>query len=61
MNDYNDRCIRKGCSWYQKHLPDDKFVFLTDDAENRRLALEENITTFSGSRINLKTIISIRV
>ncbi|KAJ8940815.1 hypothetical protein NQ314_010573 [Rhamnusium bicolor] len=40
INDYNDRCIRKACSWYMKHLPKEKFVFLTDDTNNRQLALK---------------------
>ncbi|KAL3284855.1 hypothetical protein HHI36_018994 [Cryptolaemus montrouzieri] len=47
VNDYNDRCIRKACCWYQRHLPKEKFVFLTEDAENKRIAIEENIITFS--------------
>lgn len=47
VNDYNDRSIRKSCSWYQTHLPFKKFVFLTEDAENKRIALEEDITSLS--------------
>ncbi|CAG9826475.1 unnamed protein product [Diabrotica balteata] len=43
INDYNDRCIRKACSWYIEHLPKEKFVFLSDDANNRNIALEEGI------------------
>ncbi|XP_018332640.1 exosome complex exonuclease RRP44 [Agrilus planipennis] len=47
INDYNDRCIRTACLWYINHIPDAKFVFITDDARNRALAEEENITTCS--------------
>ncbi|KAJ8979654.1 hypothetical protein NQ317_006365 [Molorchus minor] len=50
INDYNDRCIRKACSWYMRHLPREKFVFLTDDANNRALALEEGILSCSISQ-----------
>lgn len=32
-----------------KHIPDETFVFITDDKENRRLALEEKIPSFSGT------------
>ncbi|KAK9873611.1 hypothetical protein WA026_023290 [Henosepilachna vigintioctopunctata] len=49
INDYNDRCIRKACTWYHRHLPKEKFVFLTEDNESKRIALEENIMTFSMS------------
>ncbi|XP_030756303.1 exosome complex exonuclease RRP44 [Sitophilus oryzae] len=47
INDYNDRCIRKACSWYINHLPEAKFVFITDDNNNRKLAIEENIPACS--------------
>uniref|UniRef100_A0A1Y1LIX1 Protein DIS3 homolog n=1 Tax=Photinus pyralis TaxID=7054 RepID=A0A1Y1LIX1_PHOPY len=43
INDYNDRCIRRACTWYMQHVPDAKFVLLTDDVANRQLAAEENI------------------
>lgn len=42
INDYNDRCIRKACSWYINHVPENKFVLITDDVRNRTLALQEN-------------------
>lgn len=48
VNDYNDRCIRKAASWYMEHLPDEYFVFITDDAKNRSLASEEGIPACSG-------------
>lgn len=41
-----------------KHLPNETFVFLTDDKENRRLALEEKIPAFSGSHVNCFSIIA---
>lgn len=47
VNDYNDRSIRKACSWYANHLPKEKIVFLTDDAANRKAAQEENIVSYS--------------
>ncbi|XP_076263705.1 exosome complex exonuclease RRP44-like protein Dis3 [Rhynchophorus ferrugineus] len=47
INDYNDRCIRKACSWYISHLPKEHFVFITDDVNNRRLAIRENIPSYS--------------
>lgn len=49
VNDFNDRCIRKACTWYMNHLPDAKFVFLTDDVNNRNIALEEGITSCSSN------------
>lgn len=53
INDYNDRCIRKACSWFMDHLPKEKFVFLTDDANNRSLALEENIQALTSKCLGL--------
>nr|CAH7756255.1 unnamed protein product [Callosobruchus chinensis] len=47
VNDYNDRCIRKACSWYMEHLPNEKFILLTEDANNRNIAIEEGITACS--------------
>ncbi|KAI4469625.1 ribonuclease [Holotrichia oblita] len=47
INDYNDRCIRKACSWYIEHIPDENFVLLTEDKNNRRIAQEENIPAYS--------------
>ncbi|XP_060534111.1 exosome complex exonuclease RRP44 [Cylas formicarius] len=47
VNDYNDRCIRKACRWYIKHLPSLRFVLLTDDVNNRRIAKQENIPSYS--------------
>lgn len=49
INDYNDRCIRKSCSWYINHLPNEKFVFLSDDVNNRNIAIEEDIPACSIS------------
>ncbi|XP_018576622.1 exosome complex exonuclease RRP44 [Anoplophora glabripennis] len=49
INDYNDRCIRKACLWYMQHLPNQKFVFLSDDVKNRNLAIEEGIFACSIS------------
>lgn len=48
MNDYNDKCIRRACIWYKNHCKEAKFVFLTDDAANRNLAIKEKITAVSG-------------
>lgn len=48
MNDYNDRSIRTACVWYKNHVPNKKFVLMTDDAANRKLAKELNIAACSG-------------
>lgn len=48
INDYNDRLIRIACLWFMKHLPNETFVFLTDDKANRKLAQKEKIHAFSG-------------
>lgn len=48
INDYNDRCIRKACYWYMDHLPEKKFVFISDDANNRNIAIEEGILACSS-------------
>ncbi|CAG9864161.1 unnamed protein product [Phyllotreta striolata] len=47
INDYNDRLIRKSCSWYMKHLPGEIFVLLSNDAKNRAIALAEGIPTLT--------------
>ncbi|XP_044270531.1 exosome complex exonuclease RRP44 [Tribolium madens] len=49
INDYNDRCIRAACSWYIKHAPKQKFVFLTDDSANRIKAQQEDIPSYTVS------------
>ncbi|CAE6442699.1 unnamed protein product [Rhizoctonia solani] len=54
-NDRNDRGIRVSASWYAKHYAaawnnqssSPEIVLLTDDAENRRRAAKEGITTLS--------------
>ncbi|XP_023023832.2 exosome complex exonuclease RRP44-like protein Dis3 [Leptinotarsa decemlineata] len=47
INDYNDRSIRKACAWYSSHVPEDKFIFLSDDVNNRTIAIEEGISSYS--------------
>ncbi|KRT80779.1 hypothetical protein AMK59_5521 [Oryctes borbonicus] len=47
VNDYNDRCIRKACSWYAKHIPSENFVLLTEDKDNRLIAQNEGISSYS--------------
>ncbi|OAE18374.1 hypothetical protein AXG93_1783s1030 [Marchantia polymorpha subsp. ruderalis] len=43
-NDRNDRAIRVASKWYHEHLgPASKVVLVTNDAENKRKALEEGI------------------
>lgn len=34
--------------WYQKHIPDVKIVLLTDDKNNKKIALSEKILAYSG-------------
>ncbi|KAL5022343.1 hypothetical protein ScPMuIL_001498 [Solemya velum] len=48
-NDRNDRAIREACGWYVKHLEqsDVKVVLLTNDAENRKKAVDEGLTAFT--------------
>lgn len=48
INDYNDRCIRKACSWYIEHIPDETFVLLTEDKNNRAIAQQEDIPAYSS-------------
>ncbi|KAL3677411.1 hypothetical protein R1sor_027359 [Riccia sorocarpa] len=48
-NDRNDRAIRVASKWYHAHLgPTSRIVLVTDDAENRRRALEEGIEALSA-------------
>ncbi|XP_043496983.1 exosome complex exonuclease RRP44 [Polistes fuscatus] len=51
INDRNDRAIRVATKWYNKHLnPDGKkvlVVLLTDDADNKMKAAQEDIPVFS--------------
>lgn len=53
-NDRNDRAIRQTAIWYKRHLEasgsDIGIVLLTDDAENRRKAVEEGIDAVSVKR-----------
>nr|XP_022901619.1 exosome complex exonuclease RRP44-like [Onthophagus taurus] len=49
-NDYNDRCIRKACSWYIQHIPWETFVFISDDKANRSIAKNEDILSYSMSK-----------
>ncbi|KAI5066926.1 hypothetical protein GOP47_0017454 [Adiantum capillus-veneris] len=45
-NDRNDRAIRSASLWYQKHLgKGPPILLLTNDAENKRKALQEGIRT----------------
>lgn len=36
------------------HLPGENFVFISDDANNRSIALEEGIQAFSGMKVLTK-------
>lgn len=51
-NDRNDRAIRVATKWYDNHLKMKKrhirAVLLTDDADNRRKAIEDGILVCSG-------------
>lgn len=51
-NDRNDRAIRVATKWYDNHLTAKKrqirAVLLTDDADNRRKALEDGLLVCSG-------------
>ncbi|RKP20466.1 mitotic control protein dis3 [Rozella allomycis CSF55] len=51
INDRNDRAIRNVAIWMQKHVNDlglnIQVVFLTDDAENKRKALEKGLIATS--------------
>ena len=46
-NDRNDRAIRIGTAWYAQRLPQMKIYLLTNDAENRRKALGEQLDAMS--------------
>ncbi|KAJ6635843.1 Exosome complex exonuclease RRP44 [Pseudolycoriella hygida] len=52
-NDRNDRAIRVATKWYDNHLKETKrrvrAVLLTDDADNKRKALEEGILVCSAA------------
>ncbi|KAL1500756.1 hypothetical protein ABEB36_006202 [Hypothenemus hampei] len=47
INDYNDKCIRQAIKWYIEHLPNKKFILLTDDTKNRQLAIADNIPAYT--------------
>ncbi|TPX67862.1 hypothetical protein SpCBS45565_g03463 [Spizellomyces sp. 'palustris'] len=47
-NDRNDRAIRAATRWYSEHVGGKwTFVLVTDDADNRKKAIAEGLTTFS--------------
>ena len=46
-NDRNDRAIRVGTAWYAQRLPQMKIYLLTNDADNRRKALGEQLDAMS--------------
>ena len=46
-NDRNDRAIRVGTAWYAQRLPQMKIYLLTNDAENRRKGLSEQLDAMS--------------
>lgn len=55
QNDRNDRAIRKATAWYESHLSlkgvgklIPRVVLLTDDENNRKLAIEEGIVCCTG-------------
>ena len=50
-NDRNDRAIRQATRWYEDHLDkvSVKVVLLTNDKENRKLALADDLTCFTGN------------
>lgn len=47
-NDRNDRAIRTAALWYQTHLSGRKVLLLSNDAENRRKALEAGLEAVSA-------------
>lgn len=57
VNDRNDRAIRVSTAWYEKHLGLERtgkavrVVLLTDDADNKRKAEQENVLVSTGKRI----------
>ena len=46
-NDRNDRAIRVATAWYAQRLPQMEVYLLTNDAENRRKALEQGLKAMS--------------
>ncbi|BFZ19682.1 hypothetical protein BsWGS_22722 [Bradybaena similaris] len=48
-NDRNDRAVRKAVAWYVDHLKDTeiKVILLTNDMENKRQALQEQLQAFT--------------
>lgn len=46
-NDRNDRAIRTAAAWYAARLPGMRVVVLTNDADNRRRALEAGLQAMS--------------
>ena len=46
-NDRNDRAIRVGTAWYAQRLPQMKIYLLTNDADNRRKALGDQLDAMS--------------
>ena len=46
-NDRNDRAIRVAAVWYMKRVPGMPIIMLTNDAENRRKALDMGIKAMS--------------
>lgn len=46
-NDRNDRAIRVATAWYAQRLPQMEVFLLTNDADNRRKALEQGLKAMS--------------
>jgi len=46
-NDRNDRAIRVAAAWYAARLPGMRVVMLTNDADNRRRALDAGLQAMS--------------
>lgn len=46
-NDRNDRAIRVAAAWYAARLPGMRVVVLTNDADNRRRALDAGLQAMS--------------
>ncbi|CAG5119546.1 unnamed protein product, partial [Candidula unifasciata] len=48
-NDRNDRAVRKAVAWYVDHLKESgiEVVLLTNDMENKRLALQEQLKAYT--------------
>jgi exosome complex exonuclease DIS3/RRP44 len=46
-NDYNDRTIRRATKWFSEHFDNIGFVLITDDADNRRKALQDGLIAVS--------------